>query len=404
MKIALNIEFIGARRGGAEKYAGMLARWLASAGHQVQAFAREVDAGELPKNSSFHPVQPRRIPGFGWLRSFAFARASAKSIRRANVDLAIGFVKAWNVDAYVAVAGAHPASLLYNSRRFRNPLLRAAWWITKYASPKQWVFRAIERRQFGKRPPFVIAPARMVAQHFERFHGVSPDRMAIVPNGIASLPSNESLRLGRERFRGRFGLAPDQVAVLFAAHNYALKGLTPLLMAFAKIARKCPQARLLICGSPKDGRYRRKAQTLGIAEQTSFLGFVDDIRDSFAGADIFAFPTFYDPCSLVIPEAMAAGLPVITTRQNGATDLIAVGETGFVIDEPWATTQLADSIECLVHNDSLRQRIGKQARLAAQHFTLDIRMPQMLEALQQAANLTAREQGPRTYPLHRGAA
>ncbi|MFO0945038.1 MAG: glycosyltransferase family 4 protein [Planctomycetota bacterium] len=384
MKIALNIEFIGSRRGGAEKYAGMLARWLGAAGHEVHAFAREIDDGELPPGGTFHPVRPKRTPGLGWLRSLQFGHASANAIRDARCDLSIGFVKSWNVDAYIAVGGAHPASLLYNSRRFRHPLVRVGWWITKFFSPKQWVFRAIERRQFGNHSPFVIAPAQMVADHFQRFHGIKKERMTVVPNGIASLPSDESLRLGRARFRSGSGIRPDQVAILFAAHNFALKGLHPLLLAFSKIARRCPQATLLVCGSKQDLRYRRLARSLGILDQTRFLGFVDDIRDAFAGADLFAFPTFYDPCSLVIPEAMAAGLPVITTRQNGATDLIVEGETGFIIDQPWSIDTFADRFECLLGNDSLRHRMGKQARMAARQFTLDVRMPQLLQAIERA--------------------
>jgi len=99
--------------------------------------------------------------------------------------------------------------------------------------------------------------------------------------------------------------------------------------------------RLLACGGKREAAHGRQAERLGITGQVNFLGFVDDIRSCFAGADVFAFPTFYDPCSLVVLEAMRAGLPVITTRANGAAELITDGSEGFIIDSPWDTDAFA---------------------------------------------------------------
>jgi UDP-glucose:(heptosyl)LPS alpha-1,3-glucosyltransferase len=386
MKIALNIETIGANRGGAEKYAGMLVRWLAASGHEVHVFSRIVDEEELPAGITFHGVRPTALPGMGWMRAYQFGAASAKALSKHQFDLIVGFVKVWYQNAYVAVGGAHPASLVHNSQRFRNPIARGLWWMTKLLSPKQWIFKSIERKQFGgMHQPFIIAPSQLTARHFEYYHGISRHRIAVVPNGIDSVPPMDWLEHERTVFRRRNNLANEDVAVLFAAHNYALKGLEPLLRSFAPVARAHANARLLVCGGRQSGRYRRLAQRLQIADKVQFLGFVDDIREAFAGADLFAFPTFYDPCSLVVPEAMSAGLPVITTEQNGAADLIDEGVNGFVIEEPWALAQLTDRIEQLVTSSEKRRRMGQLARSAAHGFTLDVRMPQMLAALNKAA-------------------
>src|SRR5262245_54466967 len=157
MKIALNIEVVGARRGGAEKYAGTVARWLVEAGHSIHVYAREVDAGELPPHVPIHTVEVRCPPGCGWLRAYLFASRSHEMLQEQQFDLIVGFNKVWYVDAYMAVGGAHPASLRCNSIRFRSPIWRAAWWVMKWLSPKQWAFRAIARRQFqGEYRPHVI--------------------------------------------------------------------------------------------------------------------------------------------------------------------------------------------------------------------------------------------------------
>jgi UDP-glucose:(heptosyl)LPS alpha-1,3-glucosyltransferase len=386
MKIALNIESIGARRGGAEKYAGMLVRWLRSLGHDVHVFASEVDDGEVPPGTPVHWVRPRRIAGLGTLRAYRFARASERALRQQPFDLIAGFVKVWYQHAYLAVGGAHPASLACSARRFRSPLLEALWWLSKLLNPKQWIFRAIARRQFHSgRAPLVIAPSRMVAEHFQRYHGVPADRIAVVYNALDAGETMSNAQSARAAFRRRHGLAADDVAVLFVARNYALKGLEPLLQAFGRIAHTAPEARLVVCGSRRDRRYRRQARRLGVADRVAFLGFVDDVRECFAGCDVFAFPTFYDPCSLVVLEAMNAGLPVITTRQNGAGELLAEGRDGFVVDSPWALDELAGRLAQLVGDAALRRRMGAAARANARAFTIEARQRELLAALQRAA-------------------
>jgi UDP-glucose:(heptosyl)LPS alpha-1,3-glucosyltransferase len=389
MKIALNIEAIGARRGGAEKYAGTVARWLFEAGNEVHVFARVVDSGELPAGTPIHTVLPTCPFGLGWLRNYLFARESEKLLRQHRFDLIIGFNKVWYVDAYLAVGGAHPAALECNSLRFQSPVMRAAWWATKWLSPKQWVFQAIERRQFGgSHQTHVIAPSHMSARHFEQYHGISQHHLSVVYNaldGLASLPDHAKVR---ERFRREQGLSLGDVALLFVARNYDLKGLEPLLQAFARVSRLVPSARLIVCGSNRDGRFRRQAAQLGLAHRVVFLGFVQDIRASFAGCDVFVFPTFYDPCSLVVLEAMNAGLPVITTRQNGAGELIHEGVDGHVIDSPWAIDQLSDRMRSLSTDRSLRRAMSEAAKRNVRMYTVEARQREMVEALERASNKT----------------
>jgi UDP-glucose:(heptosyl)LPS alpha-1,3-glucosyltransferase len=386
VKIALNIDVVGARRGGAEKYAGTLARWLIAAGHEVHVYASEVESGELPPGTPIHRIHTGTWPGFGWMRAWQFGRESEKALAAEDFDLIIGLVKTWYQHAYVAVGGAHPASLESSSRRFRSPLLRGCWWLTKWLSPKQWVFRFIERLQFGSyHEPHVIAPACLVADHFRRHYGIPGRRLSVVPNGLDDTRRSSDAGPLRQAFRGRHGLAQDDAAVLFVARNYELKGLTPLLEAFAPVARRHDESRLFVCGSLSDGAYRRQVRRLGVEKQVVFQGFVDDIEACFAGCDVFAFPTFYDPCSLVVFEAMRAGLATITTRQNGAGELIDEGKSGYVIESPWAIPAMTDRLERLVADPALRRRIGATAREQAREFGLADRAEEMLTALARAA-------------------
>jgi UDP-glucose:(heptosyl)LPS alpha-1,3-glucosyltransferase len=382
MKVALNVGAVGARRGGAEKYAGILARRLAAAGHEVHVLAREVDAGELPAGATTHFIRPRSLPGFGWLRSFRFAAASARELARHDFDLVIGFAHVWRQDVLIAVGGSYRGMLDHSQARFRSPVRRALWWTGKLLNPKHWLYRLIEHKQFSRgNGPLVIAPSRLVAWDFRRWHGVPAGRIAIVPFAPEREGSGAAGNGLRRVFRRRWGLADDDVAVLFAAHNYSLKGLDPLLEAMVPVARACPQVRLVACGSRRDRRYRRRASRLGLDDRVRFLGFVDDMRECFAGSDVLASPTFYDPCSLTVLEALAAGLPVITTRANGAGELLSEGDDGFVIDSPWAVEELADRLGRLAGDAALRQAMSRHALASALRLSLEGHDAEMLEAL-----------------------
>jgi UDP-glucose:(heptosyl)LPS alpha-1,3-glucosyltransferase len=384
VKIALNIEVVSSHRGGAEKYAGSLARWLVSRGHEVHAFARECDLDGPSARVQFHPVRPTWIPGLRWLRAYRFARLSEQALRRDRFDLIVGFQKTWYQHAYIAVGGAHPATLACRSAQHRRLAVRTVWWLGKRVNPKEWSFGLLARRQFHTvHRPHVIAPSRMVADHFRRFHGVEPERIGVVYNALDFTPSGPE---ARGAFRLQHGIGEQDAAVLFVARNYALKGLEPLLESFAVVARSERHARLVVCGSARQGRYRRMARRLNIASRVLFLGSVPDVGECFAGCDAFAFPSFYDPCSLVVLEAMAAGLPVITTQQNGAGELLDEGKDGFVIDSAWNTEALSDRIRRLVAEPKSRMEMGARARRNVVRYTVEARQEELWRALQDAAS------------------
>ena len=145
-------------------------------------------------------------------------------------------------------------------------------------------------------------------------------------------------------FRNEVGLEPDDLVGLFVGHNYWLKGLKPLLTALARrkerLARReaRPPARLRRGegrADPADGPSARPGGDGPLA------GFVPDIRACYWSSDFFVSPTYYDPCSLVVLEALACGLPAITTACNGAGELMTNGREGFVIPAPDALDELA---------------------------------------------------------------
>ena len=133
---------------------------------------------------------------------------------------------------------------------------------------------------------------------------------------------------------------PEETVGLFVAMNYRLKGLSPLLNALALVPRDRP-FKLVVVGHPKYARYQKQAERLGVAHRVRFLGHRDDPRDAYFAADFLVHPTFYDPCSLVALEALACGLPVVTSKYNGASELLSPPTDGAVIDDPHDAKALA---------------------------------------------------------------
>jgi UDP-glucose:(heptosyl)LPS alpha-1,3-glucosyltransferase len=108
---------------------------------------------------------------------------------------------------------------------------------------------------------------------------------------------------------------------------------------------------LAVVGRDNPAPYRRLARRLRLADRVRFLGARDDVPSLYAAADVLAHPTWYDPCSRVVLEALVCGLPVVTTRFNGAAEVIEEGKHGVVIDSPRDTAALAAAIERCLEED-----------------------------------------------------
>ena len=108
-----------------------------------------------------------------------------------------------------------------------------------------------------------------------------------------------------------------------------------------------------------------------MADRVSFRPFSKQIERFFAAADVFVFPTFFDAYGMVISEAMASGLPVITSRAAGAAELIEHGESGWLTADPWDPDQIAEGLRTLAADPGLRQRMGAAARSKIEAYTWD---------------------------------
>ncbi len=389
MNIALCYENVLPARGGCETYLADLCRRLVTSGHDVHLYACQWDSDALPKEMHYHPLPRPAGPRF--LRPWRFGAACQAALKANHHHVSIGFDKTWGQDVLYPQGGLHAASADHNINKHRHGLVRAPARVIKNLDLAHWSFTRLEKKQYlSGNPSLIVVNSHMVAGHFQRYYNVGPEKLRVVHSAIDSSrferPDRPKLR---QEWRQRWGIGNEEIVGLFVAMNYRLKGLEPLLRAVACLPTKHP-FRLLVAGHPRFEAYARLADKLGIANRLLFLGPRRDVHHCYFAADFLVHPTFYDPCSLVVLEALACGLPVITTRFNGASEFLLPGQTasgspaGFVLDDPHNHRELARLMSQLF-DPGRRAAFALAARRTAAVWTFDDHYQQLLQVLTEAA-------------------
>jgi UDP-glucose:(heptosyl)LPS alpha-1,3-glucosyltransferase len=363
MRLAVTLEKLDLTRGGAEVATLRLIRELAARGHEVHVLTTAATV-ELPPGVEVKTVP---LPGkFVAWRQISFARRVSAALRMGNYDLSIAAAgRGFSEDALWAQCGTHRGSAEGKIRScYFNPLLQ---WLRRgqdFFNIRTFVYRELERRHFARRPqPYVIAPSRMIAEEFQKYHGLSPERIRVVPYQVnLERFSPERMAKLRAGSRAALGFNEQRLLILCVAQNFRRKGVRPLVEAAARLQQKRNDFTLIVAGlnARHAAPYLRLATKLRCADRVRFIGHHPAIEALYAAADVFCLPTFCDPCAIASIEAMACGLPSITSRYNGAAELMDHGVNGFIIAEPQESATLALQLEQLF-DSALRQSIGAAA-------------------------------------------
>jgi UDP-glucose:(heptosyl)LPS alpha-1,3-glucosyltransferase len=389
MNIALCFESVLPSRGGCETYIASLARRLAIDGHEIHLYACRWDPAVLPDRIHYHRMEIPRHPRF--LRPWYFSAACRESLRDATHDVTVGFDKISGLDVLYPQGGLYAACADYNLLKYRHPLIRQLARGLKFFDPAHYSYLSLEHAQYrigppttGGRRPLVVAISEMVRQHFVYYYRFDPRDVRVVRIATNAERFDECDRpRRRDEWRRQWGFTPTDVVGLFAGINYRLKGLEPLLHALSRVQHPAPLY-LLVAGKPDTAPFERLARRLGIEQRVRFIGYCRDMRNCYFAADFFVHPTFYDPCSNVVLEAMACGLPVITSRHNGACELLNPPREGYVIEDPHDHGRLAWCLSQLL-DPQRRAACSTAARRTAAQWTFEHHYREMLKVFTEAA-------------------
>lgn len=302
--------------GGAELYLQRLLQALAARGHAIHLLTESWS--QPPAEVSLHPLA---VPGSRAQRPWAFARAVDQHLRGSSYDCVFSLERTLHQDVYRAGDGVHRVWL--ERRRQFGP-----WWRKFWTGRFHRAMVALEKETLHPdHTRFVIVNSEMVRAEIQRCFGFPSERIVLVRNGIEVSRFQNG---HREETRVKYGIGPEDFVCLFVGSGWERKGLRFVVDAFRMAERELKercgrQLKLLVAG--KGRPFRGGANII-------FAGSVPDVENLYAAADLLTFVPIYEPSANVCVEALAAGVPILTSRFNGAAELITQSTLGRVIDDP----------------------------------------------------------------------
>ncbi len=328
MKISLVILHADAARGGAERYTLDLAAALVKRGHDVSMLASTSQAGAIPGRLVLLNAAGATRTG----RYHSFLKSVQRELKDGSYDVVHAMLPVRVCDVYHPHAGIAGDVVASGHLSKSTPIQRALAWFGNRTNLRRLRFSAIEKRLLtSQHPPVLLCLSNLIADVVRRtYPSLGEDRLVQLFNGVDTAKFDPAIRPeSRQTVRDRFSITHDEVVGLMLAQDFERKGLRPAIEALAK----APGLVLLVGGKPDATPYRQLAKSLGLSDRVIFAGQVDDPVAFYQAADFFVLPTRFDPCSLVVLEALAMGLPVISTMKNGACEIMREGIHGRVLGE-----------------------------------------------------------------------
>lgn len=336
--------------GGAERFLERALAALGRADLDITVIARDWPAGAA---SAYQRVLLRPFAlGRTW-RDAAFARAACKEVARGGYALVQSHERLPCCDLFRAGDGVHREWLLQRGRRRAGPSRFLA-----ALSPFHRRLLAAERTLFASpRLKAIICNSRMVRDEIIQHYGVADDRLVVIPNAVDGEYFHPRLRAQhRASVRRELGIAETRPLFLCVGSGFERKGVDLLLDIWPRI-----DADLLVIGHDRRlAAYRQRAEAL--AGKVRLLGAQQDVRPWLGAADVFVLPTLYDPLPNAALEALACGLPVLTSRKSGAAEWLTPGINGDVAD---ALDRAAWQAMVETWRDQARARTAADAARAA---------------------------------------
>lgn len=350
MRVALVLDQFDPFRGGLAQWAAEFADYLLEQGHEVQVVAFEAGDHALPVAVTVLQAVRSEME-----RARRVERHFAGLPRREAPDVVHDTGTSWAGDVFHPQTGSRLLSLNREVAAFR-PLRRVRGTVSPKMIGRRRGMARLERIQVT-RARRVIAVSNWIRDMLVARHGVAPERIRVIPNGVDTRRYAPGRIAGlREAARASLGLG-NATLFLAAAYNLHLKGMGTAIRAIGRLAAEGAPVRLAIAGARADAYWTELAAQAGAADHVRFLGPVADMEPLFAAADAFVHPTRWDACSRATLEAMAAGLPTVTTAVNGASELMVDGRNGFVLPGAGTVELLAGRMRDLL-DPELRRRLG----------------------------------------------
>jgi UDP-glucose:(heptosyl)LPS alpha-1,3-glucosyltransferase len=353
MKIAFILQKYN-KKGGIEKCTAELCQRLAGK-HDVHVFTTSYDDYDGDK-IKFHIIDNLKLPKpFFMIEHWLFLRKATSVANKLDFDIVHG---GFNPD----VITAHSCNRAWiefkkQNREFLRYLLNPAQHIRLYMEKQLYNNQKLKK---------VIAVSEGTKKEVLNYYKLPKEMVTVIPNGVDAkiFSRNDEDRIV---LRKEYNLEEDDIILLFVGNEFLRKGLDVAIKALALLDNK--RIKLCVVGGADKARYINLAKKLKVMDRLIFAGKSVEVEKYYSMADIFVFPTKYEAFSLATLEALAAGLPLIISKVNGAKEVIQEGNTGYLVNR--IPREIADKVSLILNSNKL-ERMRFDCLKLAEKFTWDI--------------------------------
>jgi glycosyltransferase involved in cell wall biosynthesis len=396
LRLAVVSPFVDRHHGTERALAELLERLASRYGCEIHLFAQRVEGLSLSTSGSvksgsagaifWHKVP--RLPGphifqfLAWFYLNRVWRFAFSKFRGVSFDLVLS--PGINCsDARVILVHALFHRLQELSDDARTSSIQAYGFLTRLHRRAYYALMTRLERRIYSNPHVLLAAvstrtAALLQKYFHR------QNVAAIANGVDARSFSPAERIARRmQARHRFGYREEEFVLLLLGNDWSVKGLPAILSAVARLASL--PLRVLVAGSDAVGPYQAQARQLGILDRCTWASPNPDVLSFYAAADVYVSPSLEDSFGLPIAEAMACGLPAVTSPFAGVAERLDSGVDAFVLRDPKDPGELARLLEELFRDPARRQRVGEAAARKALEWTWDRNAAAVWELLKQAA-------------------
>lgn len=383
-RLAVVSPFIDKRHGTERRVAECISRLAGD--YEIHVYSGRVDDLKL-ETFTWHRIPeffgPHLLNYVWWFAANHLWRWWDTRVRGLRYDVVyspgINCLNAGAVTVHVVFAELH-ARVQPDLRLRRNPV--RSWPRVLHRRLYYRLIMALERRVYPKKDLSIGVVSRQVAEQLARHFGRN-EGARVIYHGVDLEVFHPEARLRRRaEMRERFGLRGIDFVLLLIGNGWRNKGLPCLLEAMSKLGDL--PAKLLVVGNDDRAPYQAIVRQLGLAERVTFLEPSPDVAGFYAACDVYVGPSVHDSFALPPAEAMACGLPTITSHSNGGSEIMMHGQDGLILEHPSDSGQLAGFIRELYENPDLGHRLGQNAARSAALYTWERNAAEMRALFEQA--------------------
>jgi len=393
VRIAVVSPFIDKRHGTERRIAEWISRLPPE--YEIHIYSQRVEDVDLSR-MRWHKIPsvpgPHLLNFLWWLAANHLWRWWDARLRGLRPDLVYtAGTNCWDADLIsVHIVFAEFLRMAEPELHFRaNPIRFWPRLVHRWLYYRLIVF--LERRMYTNPRTGLILIARKTAEDLKRHYGLAGP-FPVVYIGLDKEIFNPALRQRmRPEVRAQLGLADNQFVVVLVGNDWKKKGLVTLIEALGEL-RELPLV-LVVAGKDDPAPYQERIRELGLGEKVKFCPSRADVQWYYAAADLYAGPSLEDTFAQPPAEAMACGLPVITTATNGTAEMMTDSVDGLILQDPNDVVGLAERIRWLYEHPEESRRMAAQAALTAANFTWDRNGVEMRAIFAQALRSRRTESG-----------